>query len=422
MLKYPSVFVKFHSSLKINIEVGNKMFPLTYLSVISLVIVASEGSVSMHNPFYCYSEDPIRPQISMFGIQCPYEVIRGQNINQNVSICTPSKFWMLSRHGTRNPAPNAINNILDNSERIHRDILANYEQGRTTLCASDIELLRNWSLNPSFSLEVAQNLSSSGWEEMEELAKRYQAAFPTILSSPYSPSEYFFRSAGAHRTETSLHAFTDGLFGLNAHQQVRFENFSEPDLLLRSYANCPLFQDVIAIREEQNVFREGPEYQEMTSQVSAKLGFHGSHALRNNEVEMIFLLCKYEQIFNLNSTSPFCGALSIANHQIHEYYTDLDTYYRLGYGRSNYRKLYENINCFVIQDLLRYLQSNDVTDHKARIFSTNNPTFTLFLVVLGVVEDDVALTRHNLAQQTNRLWKTGVNVPMAANFAVIRHE
>lgn len=74
-----------------------------------------------------------------------------------------------------------MNNILGNNERIHREILANYAQGRTSLCASDMELLRNWSLNPNIAIETAKDLTSSGWEEMEELGKRYQAAFPTRL-------------------------------------------------------------------------------------------------------------------------------------------------------------------------------------------------------------------------------------------------
>lgn len=57
----------------------------------------NECGVSMHNPYYCYSEDPIKPQLAMW-LYTPYEVARGQ-INPNVSTCKPSRFWYLSRNG-----------------------------------------------------------------------------------------------------------------------------------------------------------------------------------------------------------------------------------------------------------------------------------------------------------------------------------
>lgn len=392
------------------------------LFVISLIITSSEGGVSVHNPFYCHTLDPIRPQIGMFAIHTPYETVRGQSINQNVSTCNPSKFWMLSRHGTRLPNANELTNILERNERIHSEILSFYEQGRTSLCASDFESIKNWRFDPDITFENVQHLTSAGWNEFQGLAQRYQAAFPSILPSIYSPNDYFFRSTGAHRTDRSLHAFADGLFGVDGHEQVQFEDVPERDYVLTAYVNCPLYQEVIAIRHEQDAFREGPEYEEMIREISTKLGFHGSHTLRNAEVEMLFQICKYEQIFDLNSTSPLCAALSVANHQVYEYNWDLDIYYRVGYGHSNYRRLFENINCFLMQDMLRFLQSNDVNDHKARIFNSNMADSVLFLLNFGAFEDDVALTRHNFAQQSNRLWKSSLITPMGANLAVIRFE
>lgn len=398
------------------------MFGVTYVFVLSLIIILTEGGVSVHNPFYCHSQDPIKPQIGMFAIHSPYETIRGQSIDRNASTCNPSKFWMLSRHGTRLPNANELTNILEHNERLHREILSNYEQGRTSLCASDIDLLKNWRFDPNITFENVQHLTSAGWNEFEGLAQRYQAAFPSILPSTYSPNDYFFRTTGAHRTARSLHAFSDGLFGVDGHEQVQFEDVPEQDHVLSPYVNCPLYQQIIAIRQEQNGFREGPEYAEMSSQISAKLGFHGSHALRNSEVEMLFLICKYEQIFDLNSTSPFCAALSVANHQVYEYFWDLDIYYRVGYGHSNYRRLFANINCFLMQDMLRFLQSNGGNDHKARIFNSNMADSVLFLLNFGAFEGDIALTRHNFAQQSNRLWKSSQITPMGANLAVIRFE
>lgn len=388
----------------------------------SLTILRSDGGVSVNNPYYCYSQDPIRPQIGMFATTTPYEVVRGRHIDANVSNCTPSKFWMWSRHGARLPARSEVARILDDKDRLHGDILKNYEAGRASLCASDFELLRNWQFHPNITLENDQDLTTSGWNELKDSATRLQAAFPTLLTNEYSPSRYFFRPSATQRTLDSLRAFADGLFGPNGSDEVLFEEAPVPDLLLVPYENCELYSEVIRVYAEQMAFAEGPEFQEMLSQVSAKLGFHGSQHLRANEIETIMMICKYEQLWALNSTSPFCAAFSIANHQVHEYYKDLEYYFRYGYGHTNYRTLFENFNCHLLQDLLRFFQSNDPSDHTVRVFNGHLVSLQILLVTFGALEDKTPLNRHNFAQQTNRMWRGSVITPMAANLVVVRYE
>lgn len=358
----------------------------------------------------------------MFFIHTAYETVRGESIHPNVSTCTHSKIWMLGRHGTRLPNAVEVNNMLEHNERLHRDILANYDQGKTSLCASDIELLRNWSFDPDVTVANAQRLTFEGWNEMEGLAQRLQAAFPSILKSTYSPNDYFFRTTGTHRTQTSLHAFADGLFGFNGHLDVQFEEVPEQDLVLDANLFCPLYNEIISDLSEQDAFKEGPEYQEMTTQVSAKLGFHSSHVLRHIEVNTLNKVCKYEQIWNRNVTSPFCAGFSIANYQALEFFEDLEFYYRVGYGHSDHRRLFENIACFLMQDLVRFQQSNDVNDHKTKIYNQNLKMMLLVFANLGAFDDSSPLTRHNFAQQLQRLWRTSTIAPMGANLAVIRYE
>ena len=382
----------------------------------------THGSVFLHNPFYCYSQDPIRPQIGMFATKSTYETNRGRNIDPNVSSCSPSRFWLLSRHGTRLPSSSDLRRIFEYNEDLHRDILRNYDAGRTSLCASDIELIREWRFDPEITLEQEQHLAPAGWNELQGLAQRYQEAFPSILSSNYTPNDYFFRSTYKQRTRNSLNAFSDGLFGVNAHQQVVFEDVPDPDPFLSPHDNCPLYDEATDIRIEQRAFLEGPEYENMLTQVSEKLGFFGSNTLRAVQVDVLATICKFEQIWDTNSTSPMCAAFSIANHQVLEYHEDLDYYYRVGYGYSEYRTLFENMNCHLMQDMLRFLQSNDPTDHKARVFSSHSSVLQLILVTFGVFEDEVGLTRHNFAQQAFRLWKSSLVAPMATNLAVIRYE
>lgn len=388
---------------------------------LSSLIIFTQAGVSVHNPFYCYSEDPIRQWTGLGGINSPYEPNRGHLINPNVSTCSPSKFWMTGRHGARFPFDTDLPDLIRVINAVHSQILTNYYQGRTSLCASDFELLRDWQFDPNITMDNASFLSVSGWNEMKALAQRYQAAFPTILPAVYSPNDYMFQTSDFQRTRRSLHAFADGLFGENGYEQVQFADIPVPDLYLRPF-DCSNYTNIV-IQVEQDAFIQGPEYQEMVAEVSAKLGFHHSNVLRNSEVTLLALYCQYEQIWNLNYTfpSPFCAAFSVANAQVIEYSQDLYWYHRIGYGKPEYRRLYENIMCFTLQDMLRFIQSNDANDHKARIFNGHVRQF-MILLHFGAFDGDAILTRHNFAQQTQRGWRSTELLPMAGNLAVIRYE
>lgn len=399
------------------------MFCLIKFLAVSLTFLWVDASVSQHNPFYCYSTDPIRPQVELFSIISTYETHRGNVVATNASSCTPAKFWLISRHGTRLPTRSDITNMLEHNERLHSEILRNYDAGRSSLCAADIELIRNWRFDPNITVEREQLLTVTGWNEFQNLAQRYQVAFPTLLPSTYTQSHYLFRTVQTQRALGSMRAFADGLFGYNAFENVRFEDVPDIDLLLLPHDNCPLFNEITAVSSEQLAFAEGPEYQEMLSQVSTKLGFHGAQHLRPVEVSTLVNLCRFEQIWNINGTSPMCAAFSFANHQVLEYFEDLHFYYRLGYGHATeFRTLFEGIYCRLTQDLLGFLQSTDPNDHTAKLYGGHTAMMQLILVTFGLFEDEVPLARHNFAQQIFRQWKTSRISPKGSNLAVVRYE
>ncbi|XP_037024280.1 multiple inositol polyphosphate phosphatase 1-like [Bradysia coprophila] len=399
---------------------NSKLLVVLILSINSLL---TNAGVSMHDPFYCYAQDPIRPQVGMFSSITSYETNRGHNmVDPNVSTCTPAKFWFVSRHGTRLQSRSELENIFANNERLHRDILSNYEAGRTSLCAADIALLRNWRFDPNITLEMEQQLTVAGWNEFQEMAQRYQAAFPTLLPSTYSHSTYLFRTTHTARTLGSMRAFADGLFGHNGYQQVIFENVPNPDPFLRPHDFCELLNEVRDDTTEPQAFIDGPEYQQMLSQVSAKLGFHGSRHLSFNDISILNNICKFEQIWHVNSTSPMCAAFSVANYEVLEYYDDLFFYYRYGYGHSAFRTLYENIYCYAMQDLLTFIASDNPSDQRAKLYGGHTATVQMLAVTLGLFEDDEHLTRHNFAQQAYRKWKTSVHAAKGTNLVVVKYD
>lgn len=151
-----------------------------------------------------------------------------------MAACTPSKFWLVARHGGRNPPTADITFMREFVTDAFADtVIRNYEKGMTSLCYNDAQNLRAWRLNPNMSLATESLLTVPGWDLMKGTASRYQAAFPTLLPTTYNNQHYRFRHAYSQRSQGSLRAFADGLFGGNSFERVAFEPVPERDILLR---------------------------------------------------------------------------------------------------------------------------------------------------------------------------------------------
>jgi multiple inositol-polyphosphate phosphatase / 2,3-bisphosphoglycerate 3-phosphatase len=159
----------------------------------------------------------------------------------------------------------------------------------------------------------------------------------------------------------------------------------------------------------------------LNSQVNAKLGLQGTDQLSGQDIRVLWDICRFEKKLDLTIPAAWCAAFSVANTQTLEYWADLEYYHRNGYGNPNHR-LIENLSCGLMQDMLRYLQSNDVNEERARVYGTHSTSIQLLVVALGAFEDENPLTRHNFAQNVPRMYKTSWISPMAANLAVVRYE
>lgn len=115
------------------------------------------------------------------------------------------------RHGKRKPS--AYNsNIMKDAIAIRNYVVSSYEEGRSSLCAQDIENLRNWEFNESF-FNGKQDITEEGREEMIGLSKRLKQAFPDLLNSLQKGS-YTFRPARGLWIENSVTHFAKS-FGNN---------------------------------------------------------------------------------------------------------------------------------------------------------------------------------------------------------------
>lgn len=123
--------------------------------------------------------------------------------------------------------------MLAINESLKSRVVENYEAGRTQLCRQDFENIQEWTMNPNVTVGRNSELVQTGWDELRNLAQRFQTAFPTILPASYNRSLFLFRATDRQRTVASLQGFAEGLFGASEWQSIQFEPLTNPDLLLR---------------------------------------------------------------------------------------------------------------------------------------------------------------------------------------------
>lgn len=129
-------------------------------------------------------------------------------------------------------------------------------------------------------------------------------------------------------------------------------------------------------------------------------------------------LCRFEQASDPSKLSPWCSVFSIEDVAVLEYGEDLGYYYEAGYGFD----MNKNILCETMQNLLKFLISNDDDEAPARILISHSTAMQLVLVSLGLYEDEIPLTRSNFAEQRYRKWRTSTETAFASNLAVVRYE
>lgn len=129
-------------------------------------------------------------------------------------------------------------------------------------------------------------------------------------------------------------------------------------------------------------------------------------------------LCRFEQAFDLTKVAPWCSVFSIDDVAMLEYGEDLGYYYEAGYGFA----MNQNILCQAMQNMLKFLQSNDTNEQPARILITHSTSMQILMVALGLYKDESPLTPTNYSQQYNRKWRTSQQTAYASNLAVIRYE
>lgn len=152
---------------------------------------------------YCYSTDNLRAQYLRFNTKTAYQLARGGGNANKPAGCTPSKFWLLSRHGTRLPSASKIEKLAT-LPTYQAEIIENYAKNRQpsvgALCDADLKLLRNWRWDANITSDKGEFLTVQGWNDLKGLAQHYKKQFPSLFVD-YSANKYFFRHTDTQRTQ-----------------------------------------------------------------------------------------------------------------------------------------------------------------------------------------------------------------------------
>lgn len=99
--------------------------------------------------------------------------------------CSPTQVWLLSRHGTRYPSEEDIEELQKLND------LKTMITADSTLCPEDIDAIRKWTLNTTKTDHYM--LHSQGVEELKSLATRLKTQFPQIFNTSYSDDKFKVR-------------------------------------------------------------------------------------------------------------------------------------------------------------------------------------------------------------------------------------
>lgn len=282
---------------------------LSVLLVFAAVVDA--GKLPRASAGHCYSTDSERAIYHRFNTKTAYQLARGAYDIAVPAGCTPKKFWLLTRHGTRLPSSSKIEKLAT-LPTYHAEIMDNYARGKQpavgALCDKDLQLLSTWKWDANITTDKDEYLTVQGWNDLKGLAQHYKAQFPSLFGA-YSAQKYHFRHTDTQRTQASYRGFVEGLFGPNAYENLPAPVIPAKDTFLKPHENCDKWLDQEAALEksksELSKFEAGDIYLNMAADISTKLGY--SSALKANRIKWMFEMCFYNKAWELNKDSPWCS-------------------------------------------------------------------------------------------------------------------
>ncbi|VVC26257.1 Histidine phosphatase superfamily,Histidine phosphatase superfamily, clade-2,Histidine acid [Cinara cedri] len=370
------------------------------LLIHSLVLAAA---VRPGVPSTCYQATP-NPSV-LFGTKTTYGAVSGNDLH-SPSECRPMQLWLMSRHGTRYPSREKIEELKE-LDRFKAMITAD-----TTMCQEDVEAIRNWNLN--LTADNHYMLQRQGVEELKSLAARLKRRLPQLFNTEYDETKFKFLTSAKPRAMDSAKAFFQSMFNKKPEKDIPIAEHSDDRLFL---SKCKQKDDDDNEKEqgEAKKFEEGPYMRSIVSRVSAAMGLKQNLSYEN--VSLMFESCKYEKAWYIQSRPAWCAVFTKDDFEIFEYLEDLKYYYANGYGNPNSEK----IGCPILKDLIENFKNlaRDKTGPLGIFYFGHSPNVLSVVTRLGIGKGDTPLLSTNFENMKTRKWRTSYIDPFASNVIAV---
>ncbi|XP_063544383.1 multiple inositol polyphosphate phosphatase 1-like [Cydia strobilella] len=384
------------------------MISILVLGVVSLSLSAGAGTAGSES---CYWNRPC-PYL-LHDTKTSYETVRGDIRDYpDPESCEAVSIWTLHRHGNRNPGSSAGNAQKRLVDAIQGQIIQAFEEGRSQLCAQDIEAFRKWSFNDTI-LEASNYLTDTGYVELFDTAKRLRLRYPHLMQG--APEDYYLRPSNTQRTVASVVGFVHG-FTDETNLNITFDGPFERDLIIRPYQNCERYQQLArsdALLEEQlEEYEKTAEYVAVQKAVQERLGI--TYQLSASDVYTLYQICCYHRTWTPTLQDAWCAAFSDQDLVVLEYRQDVRHYYKSGYGSWVNPRLAGPL----LKDLRERMQAAAREEgHKLVSYFSHNAMMEMTFVALGLFRDAAPVL--GARRDPAREWRTSLIGAFSTNMIVV---
>lgn len=342
--------------------------------------------------------------------------------------CEAKSFWLLARHGTRNPGDDDIILMQTRLREIQGEVITNHQSGQGFLCDADLIGIERW--NFTLTVEEESELTESGKLEHYQLGSRYKKRLPTILGQQFDNETFQFRHTYKKRTGDSAIAFASGAF---PDESVYIPTPLDEDKILRFFDFCPTWTSEVDENPEtyveQNLFLESVEVEDTILRVNLKLGFlFGKNSPGNDQgfksvltfsdINLIYDMCRFDEAWNPHEPSVWCAAFEDKDLEVLEYNEELQYWYTNGYHNPlNYK-----MACPLMSDLVQIFEGEANMRQKSLMengpnlgsnlvprgtfYFTHSEAVLPFVSLLGLYKDNEGPRHDNFEAMRDRKYRT----------------
>ncbi|GAM28312.1 hypothetical protein SAMD00019534_114880 [Acytostelium subglobosum LB1] len=329
--------------------------------------------------------------------------------------CQLGRIDLLARHGSRNPVASNIASL---------ETLSTTLQPYAANITEQYQWILNWTV--PYPVDEAGLLILQGQYEHYNISKRFLQRQPGYFQ-PYQPFIYDLSATCVSRTGISGGSFMYGLFenvgqlGPQRFQPVFIDIQScDQDNLLRFFDTCQSYNTLIDLGDIND--NEVAKYNNLTfgtvsNNIATKLGLQNIMDPTNKLVSNMYQACSYDlSIFNI--TDRWCSLFSEEDILTLEYSQDLSNYWMKSYGYLNNYIIASSLFQDMISGLDQYIANPTANNATNAMRFAHAETVIPFVTLLGLYQDPFKLTANLTAQQiSNRLWRSSIISPYAANIA-----